>query len=58
MAIQDISTFHNVSNFIIKKQNLINSFYIWFNFKNENEVLFIIEKEPYVIEPKWFHKNN
>ena len=24
LAIQDISTFHNISNFIIKKQNLIN----------------------------------
>ena len=59
-AIQDISTFHNVSNFInqLKQQKLINSFYFWFNFKNESEGLFIIGKEPYEIEPKKFQKNN
>ena len=59
-SIDDISTFHNVSNFItqLKISNIINSYYFYFNFKNENEGLFIIGAEPYEIEPKNYNKNN
>ena len=59
-SINEISAYHDVSNFInqLKINKIINSYIFSFNFKNENEGLFIIDAEPYEIDSKLYNKNN